>query len=251
MSAIVSARCNSLPLPNPTNYTQVRHRGWFGWGSKKDENVPPPSSESRSITDMLKSSPKVNPALQPTFTKGDIAKTSIFDEETNEEDAKGPIRSFTDEEYLSVVDPNRAHAWSWPKRFEDRQHRKRGRLTRTMKIMQTERSHTLKSHWIKTSVKKLAPLARQISGMRLNDAIVQMRFSPKKASTDVMGVLAQARMEAIVQRNMSPEEMYVSQAWVGRGTYEREMNHRARGRIDMLYKPYTSTNFLVQMLCVH
>lgn len=115
-----------------------------------------------------------------------------------------------------------------------------------MQIYQTERSHTAKSHWIKTSVKKLAPLARQIAGMNLNDAIVQMRFSPKKASTDIMNLLGQARMEAMVRRGMTDGEMYVSEAWVGRGTYEKEMSHRARGRIDMLMKPYTSITIVLK-----
>lgn len=203
--------------------------------------------ESRSLTELLKSSPKTASATStaPTIKRGSLASTSIFGDEEAAAPAEpatpGEIeRTVTDQEYLTLVDPDRATSWSWPRRFEARMHRRRGRLTKTMKILQTERAHTVKSHWIKTSLKKLAPLARQISGMKLDDAIVQMRFSAKKPSTDIMNHLTTARLEAMVRRGMKPEEMYVAEAWVGRGTFERELNHRARGRIDMLRKPYTS-----------
>ena len=89
-------------------------------------------------------------------------------------------------------------------------------------------------------------MARQIAGLNLNDAIVQMRFSPKKASQDILGLLGEARLEAIVRRGMKDQEIYVSEAWVGRGTFERELNHRARGRVDILKKPYTSITVVLK-----
>jgi ribosomal protein L22 len=80
-----------------------------------------------------------------------------------------------------------------------------------MQIERTERSHLSKSHFFKTSMKKLAPLARQISGKSIDEAILQMRFSKKKAAIDVRKHLIQARDEAIVIRGMglnnaSPDE---------------------------------------------
>lgn len=107
--------------------------------------------------------------------------------------------------------------------------------------MQTEKAHTAKSHWFKTSLKKLGPLARQIAGKNIDDAIVQMRFSVKKAAGDVLGHLNQARNEAVLKRSMDPKATYIEQAWVGRGTYRTEMSHRAKGRIDQLRLPYTSS----------
>lgn len=75
-------------------------------------------------------------------------------------------------------------------------------MTKTVKIARTERSLLSKSHMLKTSVKKLGPLARQIAGKPIEDAIVQMRFSKKKAAADVMKLLEYARDEAIVKRGM-------------------------------------------------
>ena len=59
-----------------------------------------------------------------------------------------------------------------------------------------------KSHWFKTLVKKLGSLARQIAGKNIDDAILQMRFSKKKAAIDIKAHLEQAKNEAIVAWGM-------------------------------------------------
>lgn len=139
---------------------------------------------------------------------------------------------------------------------------KRGRLTKKQVIKRTERELHLKSHNIKTSVKKLGPLAQQIVGKTVDDAIVQMRFSKKKAAIEVRNHLEHAKNEAIVRRGMglgketiptrviqtkdgkrvkvtSPTTMYISQAWVGKGDYGRTPDHRARGQINIMQNPTT------------
>ena len=149
-------------------------------------------------------------------------------------------------------------------------------MTKTMKIARTERVSLSKSQLLKTSVKKLGPLARQIAGKPIHEAIVQMRFSKKKAAADVQKLLEYARDEATVRKGMglgqaklsnsNKEEsevqkekpiviedkkgkkrlitdrtsIYVDQAWVGRGKYERELESRAFGRRNILRPPWTS-----------
>lgn len=158
-----------------------------------------------------------------------------------------------------------------------REIRGRHRMSKTVKIARSERQSLTKSEMLKTSVKKLGPLARQIAGKPVEEAIVQMRFSKKKAARDVKRMLEYARDEAMVKRGMglgavqaAVEEgqevqqqpkpkpmvvidkkgkrrtisdttsMYVDQAWVGRGTYGREPDYRARGRLNIMRPPYTS-----------
>ena len=134
-----------------------------------------------------------------------------------------------------------------------------------------------RSPLIKTSIKKLYPLARQIAGKPLTEAMVQMRFSKKKAAREVLKHLEYARDQAVVVKGMGlgavgdesgakgkgkgkeKEElvvedkkgkkrvvtdrsaMYVDEAWVGKGrSHEREASHRARAQIHTLKLPYTS-----------
>jgi len=147
--------------------------------------------------------------------------------------------------------------------------------------MRTEPVSLAKSPFIKTSIKKLYPMARQIAGKPIEEAIVQMRFSKKKAAVDVKKHLEYARDEAMVKRGMGlgvvkavdvegqikgeakegstmPQgtvvvdkdgkrrwvtdktNIYVDQAWVGRGTYRDSPLFRARGRVDRLRHPQTS-----------
>lgn len=139
-------------------------------------------------------------------------------------------------------------------------------------LKRTEREHLSKSQFFKTSVLKLAPLARQITGKSIDDAILQMRFSKKKVSKDTAEHLERARNQAIVTRGMGLGEaegtkgvpttietkegkrkaiddrtgIYIDQAWVGRGPYGRDFDHRARGRINILRPPTTSITVLLK-----
>ena len=154
-------------------------------------------------------------------------------------------------------------------------------MSKTEILKRTERESLSKSPFFKTSIKKLYPLARQIAGKPIEEAIVQMRFSKKKAAREVKKHLEYARDEAIVKRGMglgevkapavegeTPElanggtvlpkgmvvidkkgtrrwvtdktNMYVDQAWVGRGTYTFSGSPRARGRVDKIHHPKTS-----------
>lgn len=127
----------------------------------------------------------------------------------------------------------------------------------------------MKSHDFKTSVKKLGPLARQIAGKTVDEAIIQMRFSKKKAAKDVKAHLEAAKNEAIVRRGMGmgvggegfqrvniqtkkgkrvtvtdPTTLYVDQAWCGKGLYNSTPDYRARGQIHMMKNRTTSKHFL-------
>lgn len=90
----------------------------------------------------------------------------------------------------------------WHRRMVIRSVRQRGRLTKIVKLARSERSSLSKSHFFSTSMKKLAPLARQIAGKPIDEAILQMRFSKKKVAKEVREHLIQAKAEAIVVRGM-------------------------------------------------
>ena len=133
-------------------------------------------------------------------------------------------------------------------------------------------------------MKKLAPLARQIAGKSIEEAILQMRFSPKKAARDVKQHLITARNEAIVARGMGlppPDakppvsvggdagilprsyirplgekdrpissgyqtDIYIAEAWTNRGPYGQELDYRAKGRVNVMRPPYTGLSVLLK-----
>ena len=226
--------------------------------------------------DFLKRKPSLQPT-RPSQARGDLAPSSIFESEDAGPSDRQVDPAGTQPQYgrrdpqvmAAALDPQPGVRKRWERKMLIRDIRGRNRLSRTDKIRRTERESLSKSHMFKTSVKKLGPLARQIAGKPIEDAIIQMRFSPKKAAKDLKKHLEYARDEAIVKRGMGlgavegtgaveggelivedkkgkrrvvkdKTQMYVDQAWVGRGTYGRAPDFRARGRVYLMRPPHTS-----------
>lgn len=171
---------------------------------------------------------------------------------------------------------------------------KHGRMTKAAKIARTERSSLYKSTFMPTSVKKVTKILHMIQGKTVSEALVQLRFSPKKIARDIYKGLIIAQDEAIAGRGMglgdknalkkwieqrnevastladleekTPKakgvqqvielkdgkkklvkdatEIYIDQAWCGRGESWQSPEFRARGRVNMLTHRTTSKSCL-------
>lgn len=249
---------------------------FFGRDKKKRETLDPENFE-------YPKDPRTPAPDQQPPKKGDLAPGSVIDDEETGPDLKARKIPRDPKTMAAALDPIPTSRKRWERKMLIRDIHKQSRLSKTQKIKRTEREHLAKSHWFKTSVKKLFPLARQIAGKPIEEAIVQMRFSKKRAAYDVKKHLEYARDEAIVRRGMGlggvPEavaetgktgtegdgsaglpkgqivedkngkqrwvtdktNMYVDQAWVGRGSYTISPSYRAKGRVDLLRHPTTST----------
>ena len=164
--------------------------------------------------DFAKRSPAASKTPPPDQQLGDLAPGSILDDaapaRTSEkgEDgktastSKGP-RPRDPAVMAAALDPDPASRIAWERRQVLKSIRNsRVPPTKAQILARTERESLSKSPLIKTSVKKLMPLARQIAGKPIEEAIVQMRFSNKKAAADVRKHLEFARDEAVVRRGM-------------------------------------------------
>jgi len=80
--------------------------------------------------------------------------------------------------------------------------KRHGRLTKAQTLARTERQSLYKSQALPTSVKKLQKVVNQLAGKTVSEALVQLRFSPKKVARDVIKGLEIAQNEAIVARGM-------------------------------------------------
>lgn len=251
---------------------------------KKAKVVDPNSPEFREAIEAQKAR-KVEEQTTPG-KPGDLAPGSIFDSISpktgpTQYEKEGIIAEPRDPYRMAaVLDPTPAARARWQRKMVIREVRARGRMTKAVKLARTERSHLSKSEMYKTSVKKLFPLANQIAGKPLNEAMVQMRFSKKKAAQDVLRHLEYARDEAIVMRGMGlgkaearaaekgkePEQqgerlivedkkgkkrvvtdrtaIYVDEAWVGRGPFGSAYDYRAYGRVNRMRLPTTSKSIL-------
>ena len=103
----------------------------------------------------------------------------------------------------------------------------------------------LKEFWIRTGVfrvssQKLNMLGRQISRLPLPKAILQMKFSPKKAARDVYSLLMQAQARIINASNPAdPSKFVIQQALVCKGTYLKRIDIKGRGRHGIIWRPHS------------
>ncbi|EEH16976.2 hypothetical protein PABG_07063 [Paracoccidioides brasiliensis Pb03] len=253
----------------------------------EDEIVPSPhvSIDSRK------------PQRRDPTAKGTEALTQTYAKPTEPKMQHVPLSERDADSLFRALVPFPNRRARWERKMVIRSIKRRGRLTRREVIARTERESLSKSHFFKTSVKKLMMVARQIAGKNIDEAILQMRFSAKKVAKDVKAHLEQARDEAIVVHGMGLGKcqapaagiesvaaesgsggaassfssssssstpitiilkngqrktitdrtaIYIAQAWVGRGTFGRELDHRARGRIDILKLPHTSLTVVLK-----
>ncbi|KAJ5624019.1 Ribosomal protein L22 bacterial/chloroplast-type [Penicillium lagena] len=211
----------------------------------------------------------INTQQAPTKEKGGLGADSIFAQEMNRTSGATPTRQKKEAQELgqeekkhlesrqlsnlqAALNPVPKSMRRWQTKMVVREIRKRGRVPRVVQIKRTEREELVKSHWFKTSVKKLGPLARQIAGKNIDEAILQMRFSKKKAAKDVLEHLEHAKNVAVVRSGMGlgmaqdSEPFKPTTAWVNRGPYGEQMEHRARGRINRLRPPATGISVLLK-----
>jgi ribosomal protein L22 len=295
----------SLPIRSRRHFNNTTSR------RAEDDKPPsdPPTKANPFLEQYLKDNPNA-PTLpqnqRPATAVGDLAPSSIFEDDRRaqdfetqraEEDAVArkemPHGSAgrNPRNMAAVVDPKPEARARWERRKIIQLVKKGGRLSKAQMIKRTEREHLSKSYNMKTSVKKLGALARQIQGKTIDDAITQMRFSKKKVAGEVMKQLEFARDEAVVMRGMGlagvnvedvkgeeaaedsgsaaqnkkdigPVEIqlkdgkrhsvtdrsniYIDQAWVGRGPYGTLPDYRARGRLYLMRTPWTSISLLLK-----
>ncbi|KAK1000006.1 39S ribosomal protein L22, mitochondrial [Friedmanniomyces endolithicus] len=212
----------SLPF-RPLKQHQQRRTAIFGFGGKKADDSQPSSQRENPVLEDFQRQSESNPVQsqqpQQRPQAGDISASSIFEddrraqdlaEHLDAEDAKAADRDSTPAggkernpaNMQQVLDRDPRARERWERRQVIQLVRKGGRLTKQQLIKRTEREHVLRTHNLKTSVKKLGMVARQIAGKTIDDAITQMRFSKKKIAQDVLKQLEYARDEAVVMRGM-------------------------------------------------
>ncbi|KAI4730814.1 hypothetical protein E4T49_01316 [Aureobasidium sp. EXF-10728] len=270
-----------LHAPSSTTPSTLGRRslwGFFGGRRKDDSNLSSrPGQATNPVLDQyLKRKP--TPQGADGLQRGDLAETSIFEGERQvqeRQDEKDTTEAGGRNlgAMATVLDPHPVARERWQRKMAIRDIRKGGRLNKEMFIKRTERESVGKSENIKTSIKKLGPIARQIAGKTVDDAIVQLRFSKKKAAVPVLNYLEYARDEAVVARGMGlgqptvadsakpvdirlkdgkrhtvedPTKMYIDQAWVGRGPYGKLAEFRAKGKINIQRTPWTHIGLVLK-----
>lgn len=214
--------CQNLPIRTRVQHQQ-RRTAISGSGKPPgdEQAADPPARSNPLLEEYNRRNPQSAAAAPPQQARprgGDIAASSIFEDDRRAQSQQRRLDAHQDAEkdgkvvvggqardpqnMQNVLDPNPNSRERWERKKVIQMIRKGGRLSKQQVIKRTEREHLIRSHNMKTSVKKLGMLARQIAGKTIDDAITQMRFSKKKVAQDVLRQLEFARDEAVVSRGM-------------------------------------------------
>lgn len=93
---------------------------------------------------------------------------------------------------------------------------------------------------------KLNLVAQTIRGKKVEDALISLTFSPRKAAVDVKKVLQSAIANAENNHGLDVDNLIVAEASVGKSLVMRRFRPRARGRTGKILKPFSRIEILVR-----
>ena len=98
---------------------------------------------------------------------------------------------------------------------------------------------------IKTSVQKLNLVAKLVTGMKVEEALLQLQFSRKKVAHNIREVLSAAVANAENNNGLDIDKLIVSEVLVGKSFVMKRFRARARGRAGKIMKPYSNLTVFV------
>ena len=98
---------------------------------------------------------------------------------------------------------------------------------------------------VRTSPQKLNLVAQMIRGQRVQKALLDLEFSPKRISKAVYKALQSAIANAENNHNLDVDRLIVKTAVVGKGLVMKRMHARAKGRGARIEKPFSHLTIVV------
>ncbi|KAL8229660.1 hypothetical protein R6Q57_014560 [Mikania cordata] len=90
---------------------------------------------------------------------------------------------------------------------------------------------------IKQSPKKVNLVATLVRGMRVEDALLQLQLTVKRASKTVYQVIHSARANATHNYGFDADRLIVAEAFVGKGLFKKRVSYHAKGRSGVRVRP--------------
>jgi large subunit ribosomal protein L22 len=101
---------------------------------------------------------------------------------------------------------------------------------------------------LRTSARKLNLVAQSIRGLKVQRALNELEFSPKRIASDVRKALYSAISNAENNHGLDIDSLIVAEAFVGRNLVMKRFSARARGRSSRIEKPFSEITIVVREL---
>ena len=99
---------------------------------------------------------------------------------------------------------------------------------------------------LRTSARKLNLVAQSIRGLKVQRALNELEFSPRRIAADVRKALYSAISNAENNHNLDIDSLVVAEAYVGKNLIMKRFHARARGRASRVEKPFSEITIVVR-----
>ena len=101
---------------------------------------------------------------------------------------------------------------------------------------------------LRTGARKLNLVAQSIRGLKVQRALNELEFSPRRIASDVRKALYSAISNAENNHGLDIDNLVVAEAYVGRNLVMKRFSARARGRSSRIEKPFSEITIVVRDL---
>ena len=98
---------------------------------------------------------------------------------------------------------------------------------------------------VRSSVRKLKPILKSIVGKKVDVAMRDLTFSEKRISKDVKKTISSAVANAENNYQYDIDNLYVTEAYVGKSIVLKRFRARAKGRASGIKKPYSNITIIL------
>ena len=98
---------------------------------------------------------------------------------------------------------------------------------------------------IRSSVRKLNPILKNIVGKKVDVAIRDLQFSEKRITKDIRKTISSAVANAENNLQYDIDKLIVKEAYCGKKVIMKRFRPRAKGRAAPILKPYSSVTIIL------
>ena len=117
---------------------------------------------------------------------------------------------------------------------------------KTRRLKPTEAMSKVRT--LRTGARKLNIVAQSIRGLKVQRALNELEFSPKRIAADVRKALNSAISNAENNHSLDIDNLVVAEAYVGKNLTMKRFSARARGRSSRIEKPFSEITIVVREL---
>jgi len=100
---------------------------------------------------------------------------------------------------------------------------------------------------LRVSPQKLNLVAQMIRGKKVGTALAELEFSRKRIAEDVKKCVKSAVANAENNHGLDPDDLVVSEAFVGKQLVMKRFHARGRGRSSQILKPFSMLTVIVKV----